>query len=152
MRKRPSHRSSPATLRKLASRNLFLELGRPRRDVIGLISLNDIGLRVTDYLVDRFGWDRDRATRVCADEVAELLEAGAWRRFPRDERLAWERLSPLVLTLPGIGRWPAADRRALAHVLRAKGGRCESDFVTLFDQHQRLRRALAALARKALER
>jgi hypothetical protein len=151
MRKRPSHRSSPATLRKLASRNLFLELGRPRCDVIGLISLNDIGLRVTDYLVDRFGWDRDRATRVCADEVAELLEAGAWRRFPRDERLAWERLSPLVLTLPGIGRWPAADRRALAHVLRAKGGRYESDFVTLFDQHRRLRRALAALARKAVK-
>ena len=151
MRKRPRHRSSPATLRKLASRNLFLELGRPRRDVIGLIPLDGIGLAVTDYLVARFGWDRDRATRVCADEAAELLKSGSWRRFPRDERLAWERLSPLVLTLPGVERWPAADRLALAGVLRAKGGRCESDFVTLFDQHRRLRRALATLGRKVVK-
>jgi hypothetical protein len=148
MQKRPSYRSSPATLRRLASRNLFLELGRPRRDVIGSFPFNGIGLAVTDTIVDRFGWDRDRAAKVCADEVSELLGSGPWRRFPPGERLAWERLSPLVLILPGVESWSSAEREALARVLRAKGGRRESDFVTLFDEHRPLRRALGALGRK----
>ena len=38
-------------------------------------------------------------------------------------------------------------RRALARVVRAKGGRRESDFVRLFDRHRPLQRAILKLAR-----
>ncbi len=143
---RPSHRSSPATLRRLARRNVFLDLGPRRDDVIGVLPIDRFGLAVTDALNARFGPDRDRAVRESAAEAAALLGAGDWRRFPAAERLAWQRLAPLVLLLPGVTRWPRADRRSLARVLRAKGGRRESDFVAAFDGHARLRRALAALA------
>ena len=139
---RPAHRSSPATLRRLARRNVFLELGPRRDDVIGVFPIDRLGLAVTDALNARFGPDRGRAVRESADEAARLLGAGDWRRFPAGERLAWQRLAPLALLLPGVGRWPRADRRALARVLRAKGGRRESDFVAAFDGHSRLRRAL----------
>ena len=148
MAARPSHRSSPATLRRLARRNVFLDLGPRRDDVIGVLPIDRLGLAVTDALNARFGPDRDRAVRESAAGAAELLDAGDWRRFPAGERQAWERLAPLVLVLPGVARWPLADRRALARVLRAKGGRRESDFVALFDGHARLRRALVALARR----
>jgi hypothetical protein len=141
---RPSHRSSPATLRRLARRNVFLDLGRRRDDVIGAFPIDRLGLAVTDALNARFGPDRDRAVREAAAEAAGLLGAGDWRRFPVGERQAWERLAPLVLLLPGVARWPLADRRALARILRAKGGRRESDFVALFDGHARLRRALVS--------
>jgi hypothetical protein len=47
-----------------------------------------------------------------------------------------------VLALPGVARWRPADRRALARVVRAKGGRRESEFAALFDAHPRLGRAL----------
>jgi len=67
------------------------------------------------------------------------------RGFPPDERLAWRRWSPFVLALPGLTRWSAADRRAVARVVRAKGGRRESDFAALFAAHPRLTRALFAL-------
>ena len=50
------------------------------------------------------------------------------------------------MILPGIERWSAAERRAAAAVIRAKGGRRESDFVLAFDQHRKLRRAIVALA------
>ena len=40
------------------------------------------------------------------------------------------------------------DRRALAEVIRAKGGRRESDFVLRFNAHRRLHRALIRLAEK----
>ena len=47
-----------------------------------------------------------------------------------------------MLALPGLSRWRAADRRALARVVRAKGGRREGDFARLFDAHPRLTTAL----------
>ncbi len=62
------------------------------------------------------------------------------------ERLAWRRWSPLLIAIPGIERWSAAERRAAGEVARAKGGRRESDFVHAFDAHPKLRRALLALA------
>ena len=42
------------------------------------------------------------------------------------ERLAWQRWSPLILTLPGVARWSAANRRALVRIVRAKGGVSET--------------------------
>lgn len=44
--------------------------------------------------------------------------------------------------MPEIARWPLEARRALADVIRAKGGRRESDFVARFDSHPRLRPAI----------
>jgi hypothetical protein len=68
------------------------------------------------------------------------------RALPPGERLAFERWAPLITALSGVERWSAPERRALAAVARAKGGRRESDFVALFDAHSRLRRALLELA------
>jgi hypothetical protein len=61
------------------------------------------------------------------------------------ERLAFRRWAPLVSILPAA-KWTATEKRALAAVIRAKGGRRESDFVRLFDAHRKLRTAIAALA------
>ncbi|MGZ5427147.1 MAG: hypothetical protein ACXWE1_08050, partial [Thermoanaerobaculia bacterium] len=65
------------------------------------------------------------------------------------ERLAFRRWAPLVTILPGIARWSRGEKRTLAAVVRAKGGRRESDFVRLFDRHRKLRRAVAALAKSS---
>ena len=61
---RRGYRTGPGTLRKLVSANLFLQIGRRRRDVIGAVPTGAIGLAVTDYLNDRFGADRERATSI----------------------------------------------------------------------------------------
>ncbi len=147
MRRRPGHRSSIATLRKLAAENMFWHAGRPRDDVIGVLPLCDAGLAVTDFLARRFGSDRARAAAICRREAAARLGVRSTARWSRGERLALQRWAPLVLILPGLSRWTAAERRALVAVVRAKGGRRESDFNPLFDRHRRLRRALASLAR-----
>ncbi len=147
MRHNPKHRSSLTTLNRLSSKNMFLFLGRPRNDVRGIIPLDNIGLAVSQYVGKRFGWDRERAVKVCAEEAAELTGVRSFRNFTAGERLWWERWSPLMLTLPGVERWTREERRALARVARAKGGRRESDFVRLFDAHKKLRRALLELAK-----
>lgn len=148
MRRNPRHRSSLATLRKLAAQNVFLHLQRPRKDVLGQVSLGNIGLRITRTLADRFGADRESAIRTCSREAARLLGLPSLRSFSAGERLAWERWSPLIMTLPGVKRWSRADKQALVRVVRAKGGRRESDFVSLFDRHRRLRQAVLKLAQQ----
>ncbi|HKQ61291.1 MAG TPA: hypothetical protein VJS92_08355 [Candidatus Polarisedimenticolaceae bacterium] len=147
LRRDPAYRSVRDTLRLLAGHNLYYFLGRPREDVIGIVFPPNIGLRITDALAQRFGPDREAATRVLSREAAELLGVRSLRGFSPGERLAWERWAPLVRILPGIERFSAEERRGLVGVVRAKGGRRESEFVRRLDAHRRLRRALLQLAR-----
>ncbi|HEY2954363.1 MAG TPA: hypothetical protein VGK89_03820 [Candidatus Eisenbacteria bacterium] len=148
MRVRPSARSGPAALRKLAEKPVFFHAGRPRDDVLGLLPLPNVGLRVTDFLARRFGSDRERGERECASAAAERLGAAPEGGWTEGERLAWRRWAPLVCILPDLSRWSAAEKHALADVVRAKGGQRESEFVARFDGHARLRSAIRALARK----
>ncbi|MEJ2719607.1 MAG: hypothetical protein P8181_00520 [bacterium] len=146
MRRNPKHRSSLDVLNRLSSKNMFLFTGRRRDDVRGIIPLENIGLAVSRYIGRRFGSDRERAVKVCAEEAARLTGVRSVRSFAPGERLWWERWSPLMLALPGVRRWTPDELRALARVARAKGGRRESDFVRFFDAHKKLRRALLEMA------
>lgn len=147
LRKNPEHRTSHSRLNRLAAEYMFLQLGRPRRDVLGEISLGNIGLRVSRVLAERGGADREGALDACADETAHLLRLRSPTALSPGERIAWRRWAPLVLALPGVSRWSAVQRRALRDVVKAKGGRRESDYVRLFDRHAPLRRSLLRLAR-----
>jgi hypothetical protein len=146
MRRRPAHRSSPATLRRLARECLYFHAGAPRRDVIGLVDLGAIGLRVSDGLAARFGSDRPAAAAACEGEAAALLGVRT-RGWSASERLWLRRWAPLVLALPGVARWGAADRRDLAALIRLKGGRRESDYAVAARRHRRMWAALTAMAR-----
>ncbi len=151
MRRNPKHRSSQATLNRLSSRNMFFFLGRPRKDVRGIISLENIAIAVSRYLALRFGADRERATQVCQKEASRRLGLRSFRGFSAGERLAWHRWGPLILILPGVERWSPEEKRALILVARSKGGRRESDYLRVFDAHPKLRRALLKLAERAHE-
>lgn len=143
MKRDRGYRTSPSGIHDLAAEYMYLHLGKPRQDVLGHLPLGDMGLKATGYLASRFGADREKGLRVCAREVSELLGLrGGLSRLSSGERLSWERWAPLVLALPGIERWSRTEKSDLAKILRAKGGRRESEFVLLFDQHRKLRNAL----------
>lgn len=143
MKKNPKHRSSRARLNELASEYMFLHLGKPRTDVLGRLSLGDIGLRVSENMAKRFGSERERGIRILATEVAAML--GQRKKLSGGEKLAWERWAPLVDLLPDVSGWSRSEKAALAEIIRAKGGRSEADYVALLDQHRKLRRALLRL-------
>ena len=145
-RPRTRTRTSIAVLRRLAEHNVYWHLGRERDDVIGLLPLSKVGLALSDALARRFGSDREGAQRESEREAARRLGLRSTKGWSRGERLAWTRWAPLVAILPGLARWTPAQRRALVAVVRAKGGRRESDFVRRFDAHRPLRRALLKLA------
>jgi hypothetical protein len=147
MKADPTHRSDLETLNELSSESMFLQLGRERSDVLGQVDLGQAGLATSQYLSRRFGADREQGLDTCSREAAQLVGLRSRRGWSPGEQLAWQRWSPLILLMPGVGTWTAAEKRALVKVVRAKGGRSESDFVLLFDAHRRLRRAVLKLMR-----
>ena len=46
------------------------------------------------------------------------------------------------MSLDGIERWTAGEKRELIEIVRAKGGRSELEYVRRFDRHPRLAKAL----------
>ena len=62
--------------------------------------------------------------------------------------MAWERWAPLVAVLPNVVRWGRSNKRALATLIRAKGGRSELDYLRQFDAHRLLRDALRRLVER----
>lgn len=149
MRRKPGYRSSVETLQELSSVDMFLERGAPRPDIVGVFPLGALGLAITDSLARRFGADREGGLDVCQEEAARALAVRGLETWSADERLAFRRWAPLVGILPGIDRWTAGERAALAAVIRAKGARYESDYVRDYNAHGKLRSALLRLARAA---
>jgi len=145
MSRDPGHRSSEAVLRRLVDGWMLLHLGAPRRDVLGAFSSGRIGGRIARLLSRGFGSDREAALDSLSREAARRLGVRALRGWSAGEREAWRRWGPLLKLIPGVERWSAEERRAAVAVVRAKGGRRESDYVLAFDRHRPLRRAVAAL-------
>jgi hypothetical protein len=142
----PSHRSSRATLKRLAAKNVYWSAGPARDDVIGVFPGVALSLAVSDLMARRFGSDRRGGERRLAAEAVERLGISGTANWPLPQRRAWERWAPVLALLPGLERWSTDSRLALVKVIGAKGGRRESDYVRLFDAHGQLRQALAALA------
>ncbi len=145
---RPGRRTPPETLEALSAAPVFYSLGRARPDVLGRLDLGAIGLSIVRRVAARGGADREAAqARLTARAVARLGVRDL-ARWPAAERAAFVAWAPLVDVLPGLGRFGPAARRALVGVIRAKGGRRESEFVRRFDAHPGLRAAVTALARR----
>jgi hypothetical protein len=142
----PHHRSDRATLARLAAEHLFFALGSARGVALGALSPGNVGRRVAERLAARFGAERERGVEEAARMAQALLGVRSLAGWSAAERLWWRRWSPLVVALPGLERWSWHERHAVAAVVRAKGGRHESDYVRRFDAHRKLRRALLALA------
>ncbi|MGH8682502.1 MAG: hypothetical protein ACREVP_13490, partial [Burkholderiales bacterium] len=78
-------------------------------------------------------------------EAARLLGVSALPTRA-DARVAWGRWAPVVTSLPGLAQWNADERGALARIVFAKGGRCDSDYLALFDAHPKLGAALRRMS------
>ena len=56
------------------------------------------------------------------------------------------RVVSIVTALPGVRRWGLEARRELGAIVRAKGGRRESEFAVRLNRHTQARRALVAFS------
>lgn len=136
-----AYRTPARTLRRFASAKLSLEVGPPPAGTHEVPDVLDIGLAVTRAAGQRFG------THAAA--AAERWATGRVRRAlgrTAADRSGLQRLAPVAALIDDLGEWPAADRRALTALMRAKGGPRERDYVLKLQQHRRFRDALAEIA------
>ncbi|MFO0605787.1 MAG: hypothetical protein U0324_21570 [Polyangiales bacterium] len=130
MKRRPSHRSSEATLRRLARAHVYWEPFAPDRS--WLPAAPGLGLKLA---------------HVTGDGAAARLGARSFEGWTADELTAWERLAPVVCALEGLEAWSAEAKAAAVEVIRAKGGAEELAFTRALDAHPPLRESLTALLR-----
>jgi hypothetical protein len=133
-------------LARLAERHLFFDLDPARPHP--LLALGEWGLRAGAALSARAGSDRERAVDQASIELLRHCGLDSLRGFSPDQRDAWRRLAP-ILTLLDLEAWPAAERRALADLIRAKGGRSERDYIARYLAHPLLDAALRQRRRQA---
>lgn len=117
-------RSTKATLRTLATKHVYFG---PASGPPPYLRINEA---LSQMISERFGGDRDAAARRAPKLALKRLGLKTFGAKTPDERLAVERLSPLILLLDGLEDWPIADRRAVATLVRAKGAKRESVFLT----------------------
>ncbi|HEY7676758.1 MAG TPA: hypothetical protein VIG69_06785 [Candidatus Methylomirabilis sp.] len=142
----PSYRSPIPILRRLADGEIYLTLpgGSPQPE--RRLRASRVAALVTRHIIREFGGDRAAALRDASARVAKGLGVPSWRAWPPDERRAFEQLSVVAALIPDLARWPAADRRGLARIFRAKGARSELPYIGLLEGHRRFRSSLEALA------
>jgi hypothetical protein len=137
IRAEPGYRSPRATLARLAEAGLMATLAAGRATVL---DVHRLGLRATAA-------GRGASPAALAGRVARALGGGGRRAWPPAERLALERVAPVLALIPDLRAWPSRERRALAEVIRAKGRTDEAGYLRRLRGHGRLRRWLVDLAR-----
>lgn len=149
MAREKAHRSSLATLKKLASAYVFWP--GDRADVLGVLSVARVSLRVSEMLARRFGVDRARASKVCDKEARARFGVSAVesKRWSPTERQAWERWAPLLAMLDLADGWSREQKLEAVRVVLAKGARSEDEFLARFEAHARLRREIKRFAAPA---
>ncbi|MBM3345965.1 MAG: hypothetical protein FJY55_05635 [Betaproteobacteria bacterium] len=141
------HRSSPATLRRLAAGTLYFESEGVRAPLWPRLA--GLGAMAADRLAALGGADREAALATCAKLATQRLGLASFPGFPgrrADIEMAWQRWAPVVAQMKLAG-WSARERRALAAIIAAKGGRSERDFLRLLDAHPRIAATLRELCR-----
>jgi hypothetical protein len=146
---RPGYRSSLAVLAQLARSEIYLPLGRDDGADARPLTASRLAALVTRDVARRFGGDRATARRRAAARVARALEVTGWSRWTADEQRGFAQLALLVGQIPDLARWPRADRRRLAALMRARGGASEARYTRALGAHARLRESLLALVRQA---
>lgn len=142
----PAYRSPRKLLERLAQSDMVLTLegdeGNPPRDLLQ----GNIGQLVTREIAQRFAGNRPAALRATTRHVSRVLNCSGWRRWPAPQRLAMERLSPILALIPDLDLWASTEKRGLVRIIRAKGAERQAAYIRLLQGHRRLARSLYDLA------
>ncbi len=137
----PSHRSSPATLRRLVTHNLLYEIPGSPRGEWDRFHIRNLGLAVNRRMERRFDGDAAKLRAASEKRVARVLGLSP-DRLTALERAAFREFALVLDMIPDFGRWNRDDRNGVVEILRAKARGLESRYLRLLQRHAPLRAAL----------
>lgn len=142
----PKHRTSLATLRKLAAGHVFYEIDRAG-DAPGAwdtFSTRNLGFRVQQVMAANHHGRADEMRLAGRASLAAILETNVGSLSPA-ELEAFDNFAFVLALVPELPRWPLADQRALMEIIRAKAAPDETEYLRLLQRQDRLRKAFLRL-------
>ncbi len=139
---RAGYRTSPPTLRKLATGHVLYDTTTDR--AWDRFHVHHIGLKVARRMSQSFNGDAAKLRRATAAAVARALDVriDSWRA---DAQRTFTDLALVLALIPDVARWSPTEKRALVRLVRAKAGADELTYLHLLQGHARLRRAIIKL-------
>ena len=149
MRGDKSYRSKLRTLRRLACCDMHLILpGARASDLFEERWIETSSMLATNELAAAGGSTRAESAGRIARSVARDLGLRSVGRWLPSEQRAFSQLAPIVAaTRPAA--WPTEAKRAMANLLRAKGGPGEAEYARLLGEHEHFLSELRARCRIA---
>ena len=137
----PGHRTSPRMLRKLASGHVFYEATGSRPGLWDRFSTRNVGIAVQKKMARSFGGDPEAMRRELRKEISRALSMnlGGWSEI---ERKAFDDWASVLSLVPGLRRWSAQEKHALARIIRSKAAKDETAYLRGLQSHERLKRAV----------
>jgi len=141
----PRHRTSAATLRKLAAGHmlfcLFEDESRNRWDNF---EVRNIGLAVQRRMARDFDGNADAIRQLSLDFVKRALRITG-RGWRESELASLQNLSLVLAMIPDLEKWNADQKLLVTRIIRAKGGGNEALYLKLMQKHAAFRDVLMQL-------
>ena len=150
MEQRPGYRTSPATLRRIATCNLLYDVESPKpkahrpKGLWDKFHVRKMGLAVNRRMAREFGGDAGSIRRASEKRVARKLGVRV-ARWSEGERKSFGDFALVLDLIPDLSRWSRREKDGVVEVIRAKAGRSETRYLRLSQRHARLRAALIRL-------
>ncbi|MGA7380870.1 MAG: hypothetical protein WBX03_08460 [Terriglobales bacterium] len=139
----PKYRTSPRTLRRLASGHVFYELPGSAVGAWDRFSTRKIGMRVNQRMAREFGGSNERIREASSKWLARVLGAriasASWGPL---EHTSLENFAKVLALLPDAASWSRQEKQALLQIIRAKPAANEMRYLHLTQTHRRLREVL----------
>jgi hypothetical protein len=139
----PAHRTSPATLRKLAQGHVVYEMPGSQIGAWDRFQMRNVGLAVQRRMAERFHGDSAQVRRASVMQVSRALGVESARGSALEKK-ALENYAAVLGLIPDFSRWTAEEKAQLVEIIRAKANSREASYARLLQRHSRLRAALLA--------
>ena len=140
----PRHRTSAATLRKLAAHHAFYEFGPQTHGLWDTFSTRNLGFAVQRKMASEYGGDPEKMRKDTVNAISKILSRNL-TRLNSPERAVLDDFAPLLSLVPDLARWTQAEKQALVHVIQAKAAKNEVEYLRKLQRHDKLRDALLRL-------
>ena len=142
--RKPSHRTSMRTLRRLAEGHVFYEFGDAPRGLYDRFSTRNIQLAVQSHMAKCYGGNLARMREATTQALSRYLgmDISDWND---NERAAFENFAYVLSMMPEVADWSAWDRSSLRDIIRGKAAAEEREYLQLLQSHELLKRAMVRL-------
>ncbi len=142
VKKNPNHRTSAATLRKLAAGHMLFDLlENESRNRWDKFEVRNIGLAVQRRMAREFGGNAEAIRKQSVDFVKRALRITG-RSWSESELAALQDLSLVLAMIHDLDEWTPDLKLLATRIIRAKGGRDEALYLKLMQKHAAFRDVL----------